>query len=165
VRGKDIQLLFADARPAPTLPALVRQGQISELIGSKPQNRRRILEEAAGIGGPHQRRHEAELKLNGAEANLERLSEVSAEVERQLASLKRQAGKRPQIQEASPPRWTPSVPCSPICAGPKQSSPATPRRTNLDEAKRAVEDLTRADAVAEKERVAASDGLDPASGR
>ncbi|MCA8899692.1 MAG: AAA family ATPase, partial [Hyphomonas sp.] len=93
VRGKDITLLFADASTGANSPALVRQGQISELIGSKPQNRRRILEEAAGISGLNTRRHEAELKLNAAEANLERLSEVSAEVERQLASLKRQAAK------------------------------------------------------------------------
>ena len=46
MRGKDIQLLFADASTGANSPALVRQGQISELIGSKPQNRRRILEEA-----------------------------------------------------------------------------------------------------------------------
>ncbi|MFC6197238.1 chromosome segregation protein SMC [Ponticaulis profundi] len=93
VRGKDIQLLFADASTGANSPALVRQGQISELIGSKPQNRRRLLEEAAGIAGLNTRRHEAELKLRGAENNLERLSEVSSEVERQLGSLKRQASK------------------------------------------------------------------------
>ncbi len=93
VRGKDIQLLFADASTGANSPALVRQGQISELIASKPQNRRRLLEEAAGIAGLNTRRHEAELKLNAAEANLERLSEVSAEVERQLENLKRQARK------------------------------------------------------------------------
>ncbi len=86
VRSKDITLLFADASTGANSPALVRQGQISELIGSKPQNRRRILEEAAGIAGLNTRRHEAELKLNAAEANLERLAEVSAEVERQLAA-------------------------------------------------------------------------------
>ena len=93
VRGKDIQLLFADASTGANSPSLVRQGQISELIASKPQNRRRILEEAAGISGLNTRRHEAELKLRAAETNLERLSEVSAEVERQLESLKRQARK------------------------------------------------------------------------
>ena len=50
-------------------PALVRQGQISELIAAKPQNRRRILEEAGGVAGLHTRRHEAELRLRAAEAN------------------------------------------------------------------------------------------------
>ncbi len=49
VRARDVQLLFADASTGANSPALVRQGQISELIGAKPQNRRRILEEAAGV--------------------------------------------------------------------------------------------------------------------
>jgi chromosome segregation protein len=93
VRAKDVQILFADASTGANSPALVRQGQISELIGAKPQNRRRILEEAAGIGGLAARRHEAELKLKGAEENLDRLAEIMAEVERQAASLKRQVGK------------------------------------------------------------------------
>ena len=52
-------------RPARIRPALVRQGQIAELINAKPKNRRRILEEAAGISGLYQRRHEAELQLGG----------------------------------------------------------------------------------------------------
>ncbi len=93
VRAKDVQLLFADASTGANSPALVRQGQISELIGAKPQNRRRILEEAAGIGGLAARRHEAELKLKAAEENLARLAEIMAEVERQANALKRQAGK------------------------------------------------------------------------
>lgn len=53
VRAKDIQLLFADASTGANSPALVRQGQINELISAKPSNRRRILEEAAGISGLH----------------------------------------------------------------------------------------------------------------
>ncbi len=93
VRAKDVQLLFADASTGANSPALVRQGQISELIGAKPQNRRRILEEAAGIGGLAARRHEADLKLTGAEANMEKLAEIMAEVERQAGALRRQAGK------------------------------------------------------------------------
>jgi chromosome segregation protein len=93
VRAKDVQLLFADASTGANSPALVRQGQISELIGAKPQNRRRILEEAAGIGGLAARRHEAELKLKAADENLQRLAEIMAEVERQANALKRQASK------------------------------------------------------------------------
>ncbi|MBX3430579.1 MAG: chromosome segregation protein SMC [Hyphomonadaceae bacterium] len=91
VRAKDVQLLFADAATGANSPALVRQGQISELISAKPQNRRRILEDAAGIAGLHARRHEADLKLKAAEANLTRLDEVLAEIEGQAASLKKQA--------------------------------------------------------------------------
>lgn len=91
VRAKDIQLLFADASTGANSPALVRQGQISELIAAKPENRRRILEEAAGISGLHTRRHEAELRLRAAETNLSRLDDVIAQIESQLLSLRRQS--------------------------------------------------------------------------
>ncbi|MCA8884818.1 MAG: chromosome segregation protein SMC, partial [Rhodobacteraceae bacterium] len=70
---------------------LVRQGQISELINAKPQSRRRILEEAAGISGLYQRRHEAELKLRATEANLERVEDVVEQLAGQLSQLARQA--------------------------------------------------------------------------
>ncbi|PMZ79583.1 hypothetical protein, partial [Pseudomonas sp. FW215-T2] len=50
-RARDVQLLFADASTGANSPSLVRQGQISELIAAKPSNRRRILEEAAGVSG------------------------------------------------------------------------------------------------------------------
>src|SRR5262249_45301173 len=73
-------------------PALVRQGQISILINQKPLARRQILEEAAGISGLHQRRHEAELRLKAAETNMGRLNDIIAEVEGQLQGLKRQGG-------------------------------------------------------------------------
>ena len=67
VRARDVQLLFADVSTGSRSPALVRQGQIGEIINAKPQARRLILEEAAGITGLHTRRHEAELKLKAAE--------------------------------------------------------------------------------------------------
>jgi chromosome segregation protein len=91
VRAKDIQLMFADAATGANSPALVRQGQVSELIAAKPENRRRILEDAAGIAGLHARRHEADLKLRAAETNLTRLDEILAEIEGQVQSLKKQA--------------------------------------------------------------------------
>ncbi|MEQ9258317.1 MAG: chromosome segregation protein SMC [Roseovarius sp.] len=91
VRARDVQMLFADASTGAHSPALVRQGQISELINAKPKARRRILEEAAGISGLYQRRHEAELKLNGAETNLTRVDDVIEQLASQLAQLERQA--------------------------------------------------------------------------
>ena len=91
VRARDVQLLFADASTGSRSPALVRQGQIGEIINAKPQARRLILEEAAGITGLHTRRHEAELKLRAAEQNLTRLDDVTSQLETQLNSLKRQA--------------------------------------------------------------------------
>ncbi|WP_135504299.1 chromosome segregation SMC family protein [Roseovarius aestuariivivens] len=91
VRARDVQMLFADASTGAHSPALVRQGQISELINAKPTARRRILEEAAGISGLYQRRHEAELKLRGAETNLTRVDDVIEQLSSQLAQLARQA--------------------------------------------------------------------------
>jgi len=91
VRARDVQLLFADASTGANSPALVRQGQISELISAKPQNRRLILEEAAGVAGLHTRRHEAELKVQGAQTNLDRLDDVIREIEQALARLRREA--------------------------------------------------------------------------
>ncbi|MCR9087171.1 MAG: chromosome segregation protein SMC [Rhodobacteraceae bacterium] len=91
VRARDVQLLFADASTGAHSPSLVRQGQISELINAKPKARRRILEEAAGISGLYQRRHEAELKLRSSEANLARLDDVLEQLRGQLSQLSRQA--------------------------------------------------------------------------
>ncbi|MFK0384718.1 chromosome segregation SMC family protein [Agrobacterium sp. NPDC090273] len=90
-RAKDVQLLFADASTGARSPSMVGQGRIGELINAKPQARRQLLEEAAGISGLHSRRHEAELRLRAAETNLERLEDVTAQLESQIESLKRQA--------------------------------------------------------------------------
>ncbi|GFE50439.1 chromosome partition protein Smc [Roseobacter cerasinus] len=99
VRARDVQMLFADASTGAHSPALVRQGQIAELINAKPKNRRRILEEAAGISGLYQRRHEAELKLKGAETNLARVDDVIEQLASQLAQLARQARQAARYRE------------------------------------------------------------------
>ena len=99
VRARDVQMLFADASTGAHSPALVRQGQIAELINAKPRNRRRILEEAAGISGLYQRRHEAELKLNAAETNLTRVDDVIEQLATQLAQLARQARQAARYRE------------------------------------------------------------------
>jgi len=91
LRQRDVQIFFADASSGAASTAFVRQGQIGLLISQKPLARRAILEEAAGIGGLHQRRHEAELRLRAAEANMARLDDVLRELETQLQNLKRQA--------------------------------------------------------------------------
>ncbi|NRB01466.1 MAG: AAA family ATPase, partial [Rhodobacteraceae bacterium] len=99
VRARDVQMLFADASTGAHSPALVRQGQISELINAKPKSRRRILEEAAGISGLYQRRHEAELKLKGAETNLTRVDDVIEQLASQLSQLARQARQAARYRE------------------------------------------------------------------
>ena len=101
VRQRDVQIFFADASSGAGSTAFVRQGQIGLLISQKPLARRAILEEAAGISGLHQRRHEAELRLKAAETNLARLEDVIREVEGQLASLKRQARQASRYRNLS----------------------------------------------------------------
>ncbi len=91
VRARDVQYLFADFATGAHSSALVGQGRISDIINAKPAQRRGILEEAAGISGLHARRHEAELRLRGAETNLERLDDVVGALETQLHALKRQS--------------------------------------------------------------------------
>ncbi|CDX18192.1 Chromosome partition protein Smc [Mesorhizobium sp. ORS 3324] len=100
-RAKDVQLLFADQSTGARSPSMVGQGRIGELIQAKPQARRALLEEAAGISGLHTRRHEAELRLKGAEQNLERLDDVVGELESQIDSLKRQARQASRFKNLS----------------------------------------------------------------
>ena len=101
VRARDVQLLFADLATGAHSTAIVSQGRVGTIINSKPTDRRGLLEEAAGITGLHSRRHEAELRLRGAEANLERLDDVTAQLEAQLQSLKRQARQATRYRNIS----------------------------------------------------------------
>ncbi|GGF45423.1 chromosome partition protein Smc [Azorhizobium oxalatiphilum] len=91
VRARDVNMLFADASTGARSPALVRQGQIGEIVGAKPAARRRILEEAAGVAGLHARRHEAETRLKAAETNLLRLEDVITQLAAQVDGLRRQS--------------------------------------------------------------------------
>jgi len=91
VRARDVQILFADASTGARSPALVHQGRIGEIIQAKPEQRRRVLEEAAGISGLHARRHEAELRLKAAETNLTRVEDVIGQLTSQMEALKKQA--------------------------------------------------------------------------
>ena len=91
VRSRDVQLLFADMATGSRSSGIVSQGKIDSLINAKPRERRNLLEEAANISGLHQRRHEAELRLNTAENNLERLEDILIQLDDQKASLQKQA--------------------------------------------------------------------------
>ena len=90
-RARDVQTLFADLASGARSSAMVSQGRVSSLVTSRPEDRRQVLEEAAGITGLHARRAEAETKLRAAEANLERAEERRALLDRQLAGLRVQA--------------------------------------------------------------------------
>ncbi len=90
-RAKDVALIFADAATGAHSPALVSQGRIAAVIAAKPAERRLMLEEAAGIAGLHVRRKDAEQKLRATETNLARLEDLMAGLDKQIASLRRQA--------------------------------------------------------------------------
>lgn len=91
VRAKDVALIFADAATGAHSPALVSQGRIGAIISAKPQERRQMLEEAAGISGLHVRRKDAEQKLRAAESNLARLADILADMDARAGQLRRQA--------------------------------------------------------------------------
>ncbi len=100
-RARDVQLFFADIASGAHSPALVSQGRIGAIINAKPTERRALLEEAAGITGLHSRRHEAELKLKAAEANLARLDDVLRTLDAQFQGLKKQARQAARYRNMS----------------------------------------------------------------
>jgi len=101
VRAKDAQMFFADLSTGAHSPSIISQGRIGSLVTAKPQDRRAILEEAAGISGLHARRHEAELRLNAAENNLKRADELRRQLEKQLTSLEKQAEEATKYKQIS----------------------------------------------------------------
>jgi chromosome segregation protein len=122
VRARDVQLLFADAATGSNSSALVSQGHIGALINAKPQQRRGVLEEAAGIKGLASRRHEAELRLRAAEQNLARVDDVMQTLDNQLQALKRLRPRGPRRNRRNPPRHCrrcvrPKPKQPPLCSG------------------------------------------------
>ena len=101
VRARDVQTLFADLATGAHSSGMVSQGRVGMLVTAKPEDRRAVLEEAAGITGLHARRHEAELKLRAAEANLARAEDLRGQLEVQLGALKRQARQASRYRNIS----------------------------------------------------------------
>ena len=101
VRAKDVQILFADLSTGPHSPSMVSQGRVGSLVTAKPTDRRAILEEAAGIGGLHVRRHEAELRLTAAENNLKKADDIMKQIENQLKNLLKQAEEATKYKDMS----------------------------------------------------------------
>jgi len=100
VRLKEIKDLLMDTGLGIRAYSVIEQGKVGLILSGKPQERRRLLEEAAGITRYKQRKRLAEVKLEEATANLLRLDDVVAEVERSLRSLKRQASAARRYQQA-----------------------------------------------------------------
>jgi chromosome segregation protein len=98
-RLRDIQELFMGTGLGPESYAIIEQGRIGQILSSKPQDRRSMLEEAAGITKYKTKRRLAEAKLEGAKQNLTRVFDILEEVTRQVNSLKRQASKTRRYAE------------------------------------------------------------------
>jgi chromosome segregation protein len=92
-RLRDIQDIFMGTGLGPESYAIIEQGRIGQILSSKPQDRRAVIEEAAGITKFKTRKRLAEAKLEGAKQNLARVYDILEEVTRQVNSLKRQASK------------------------------------------------------------------------
>ncbi len=92
-RLKDIQKLFMDTGIGRTSYSIMAQGQIDQILSSKPEERRAVFEEAAGITKYKSARREAMQKLALTDTNLARVADVIGEVGRQIGSLRRQAAK------------------------------------------------------------------------
>jgi chromosome segregation protein len=98
-RLRDIQDLFIGTGLGPESYAIIEQGRIGQILSNKPQDRRAIIEEAAGIGKFKTKKRLAEAKLEGAKQNLARVFDILEEVGRQVNSLKRQASKARRYEE------------------------------------------------------------------
>jgi len=101
VRQRDVQILYADIAIGSRSNAIVDQGQVGKIISSKPQERRQILEEAAGISGIHARKHETELKLKSTETNLDKLEEIITNDVSRLKELSRQSNQAKRYKTIS----------------------------------------------------------------
>src|SRR5438876_1367982 len=97
-RLRDIQNLFADTGVARAAYSMMEQGKIDMILSSRPEDRRAVFEEAAGITKYKSQKREALRKLEATEANLLRIGDVIKEVKRQIGSLQRQAGKARRYQ-------------------------------------------------------------------
>jgi chromosome segregation protein len=98
-RLRDIQELFMGIGLGPDSYAIIEQGRIGQVLSSRPSDRRAIIEEAAGITKFKTKKRLAEAKLESSKANLSRVNDIFVEVEKQLASLKRQASKARRYAE------------------------------------------------------------------
>ncbi|MDG2034522.1 MAG: chromosome segregation protein SMC [Rhodospirillales bacterium] len=158
VRARDVQLLFADQASGARSTALVSQGHIGRVVSAKPTDRRKLLEEAAGITGLHSRRHEAELRLRGAETNLERLDDIMITLDAQMQSLRKQVRQATRyrnlndhIRKAEATlffiRWTDA------------SEEMAKTQRLLEEAERAVGEITGFTTQASTAQVEAASGL------
>ncbi|MGI4744911.1 MAG: AAA family ATPase [Janthinobacterium lividum] len=98
-RARDVQTLFADLASGARSSAMVSQGRVSAIVSARPEERRSILEEAAGITGLHARRHEAELKLRATDGNMVRVEDLRLQLDARVQALSEQAQQAGRYRE------------------------------------------------------------------
>ena len=159
-RAQDLKLLFADLASGASSNAMVAQGRVSAIVNARPTDRRVLLEEAAGITGLYSRRREAENRLRAAETNLERVDDLRQSKEGQRRSLERQASaaRRYSTLQAEARALGASLAYQEWLA----------LEAALDKANGALaacskqcEELSLAEAVAQREEATASEALEP----
>ncbi|WP_222184292.1 AAA family ATPase [Geminicoccus harenae] len=101
VRARDVQRLFQDAGAGARGTAIVAQGQVQAVTEAKPEDRRRFLEEAAGVGGLQSRKREAESKLLQTEGNLARIADLIGALQTRMEQLSRQAAQAERYRKVA----------------------------------------------------------------
>ena len=159
-RARDVQTLFADLASGARASAMVSQGRVGALVAARPEERRAVLEEAAGITGLHARRHEAELKLRAAEANLARAEDLRGQLETQLGGLKRQARQASRYRNISGAIRTAEAELLSILRARAERDRAA-AETALRDARTAVAEATRPSPTASAAATETADALPP----
>ena len=119
VRALDVQELLSDTGLGRELHTIVGQGQLDEILNAKPEERRRYIEEAAGILKHRRRRERALRKLEQVDGHIDKLETVLRELRRQLRPLERQAEAADRYQTAAgrAPRRQRAAAPPPSCRG------------------------------------------------
>ncbi len=159
-RARDVQTLFADLASGARASAMVSQGRVGALVGARPEERRAVLEEAAGITGLHARRHEAELKLRAAEANLARAEDMRGQLETQLGALKRQARQASRYRNLSGAIRTAEADLLSILRACAEADRAA-AQSALQEAERSVAEATNLVAATRAVAIETADAVPP----
>jgi len=148
-RLRDIQDIFMGTGLGPESYAIIEQGRIGQILSSKPQDRRSVIEEAAGITRFKARKRLAEAKLESAKLNLARVYDILEEVNRQVNSLKRQASKARRYSEL---KGELEARLRVVLAGKYQLLERDAAKTAIDLNLAAHEFKTRTEEVAQKEQ-------------
>ena len=160
VRGRDVQLFFADLGTGARAHGIVSQGKVGSLINAKPSDRRGLIEEAANTKGLQHRRHEANLRLNTAERNLIRVDDVIEQMNEQKSALAKQARQAARYRSINDRIRTAEAQLLNTRYR-IESDELEAAKTAYRQCERQTADATQATSDAEKIRTAAADALPP----